>query len=58
VGLAVKTNKENNNKNKDKATKSMANSLLSSRYKFQKSTWSVFFNKPTASINKIIDVSV
>jgi len=34
LGLAVKTNKENNNKNKDKRTNSMANSLLSSRYKF------------------------
>lgn len=34
LGLAVKTNKENNNKNKDKRTNTMGNSFLSSRYKF------------------------
>ena len=34
LGLAVKTSKENNNKNKDKRINSTDNSLLSSRYKF------------------------
>jgi hypothetical protein len=34
LGLAVETNKENNNKNKDNRTDSINNSLLSSRHKF------------------------